>query len=81
MDERLRLQIWLKAWFWRMVLGAAITWCRFCRWLRWLAFRLCRWMRKLHKRADNLCGWLARKAACDLGVVDPTDSYADPMKL
>jgi hypothetical protein len=48
----MREKIILKVWLWRMVLDAAITWCRFTRWL--------------HGRSDDLCGWLARKAAGDL---------------
>jgi hypothetical protein len=50
----MRETIILKAWFWRMVLGVAILWCRSCRWL--------------YTKADNLCGWLARKAEGDLPI-------------
>jgi hypothetical protein len=42
---------------------------------------LYRWIRKIHRKADNLCGRLARRAAGDIGVVDPIDTYADPVEL
>jgi hypothetical protein len=77
----MRETIILKAWFWWIVLGAATNWCRFCRFLRRLAVLLYRWTRKMHKKADNLCGRLARRAAGDIGVVDPIDTYADPVEL
>ena len=63
----MREVIILKAWLWRMVLGVAITWCRWCRW----------W----HTWADKLCGWLARKAAGEIGVEKLVDPNAEPVEL
>ena len=61
MDERLRLQIWLKAWFWRCVLGLALTWCRWRRWRRDRALILHKRMYDRWIKADQLCLRLARK--------------------
>ena len=54
----MRESIIIKAWFWQRVLGVAILWCRFCRWL--------------HKHADNLCGWLAMKAGGNFSFAGPS---------
>lgn len=50
----MRVLIILRARFWWLILNLALTWCRICR--------------GLHRRADQLCGWLARKAE---GAGDP----------
>ena len=62
----MRELIILKAWFWRTVLGAAITWCRWCRW----------W----HAGADHVCGKLARKAGGEIGVEELVEPNAEPVE-
>jgi len=63
----MRESIIIKAWFWRMVLGAAKLWCRFCRWL--------------HGHADNLCGWVGRKAGGEIGVEEFIEPHTEPVEL